>query len=262
MTDKPLGRFCWYELMSKDPAAAKPFYTQLLGWTSQPFEGADTPYDLWVNGEAPFGGLMQLPEEAQAQGAPSHWLAYVSTPDVDATVSTAKDLGGSVMVAPMDIGDIGRIAVLRDPLGATFAVYRSAADMPDEYSTEQPGDITWHELMTTDYEKAFDFYAALFDWQVMQDMDMGPHGVYRIYGRKGKQLGGMFNKPPEAPVAAWLLYVQVADIDNAVEKVKALGGSVLNGPMEVPGGGWIAQCMDPQGGAFAVHAKAEAEVDS
>jgi predicted enzyme related to lactoylglutathione lyase len=74
-----------------------------------------------------------------------------------------------------------------------------------------------------------------------------------MYGRGAHPLGGIFKRPPEMPMSSWLFYVRVPDVNAAVEKVKRLGGQVMNGPMEVPGGGWIAQCMDPQGAAFAVH---------
>lgn len=255
MAKNPLGRFCWYELMSTDPAGSKSFYTSLHGWTAQAFEGSEMPYDLFMLGETPISGLMALPEEARADGAQTHWLAYVSTPDVDATVDKATGLGGAVDMPPMDIPTVGRLATLRDPQGGMFAVYRPETPIPDEDGEDPVGTVSWHELATVDYEKAFDFYQALFDWEIMEDMDMGPAGIYRIYGRNGKQLGGIFNKPPEMPVVAWMLYTRVADLDAAVETVKSLGGTVLNGPMDVPGGDRIAQCVDAQGGGFALHVK-------
>jgi len=254
MSDSPRGNFCWYELMSTDPAGSKNFYTQLMGWTVQPFDGAgDMEYDLWVNGEAPLGGLMQLPKEAKEQGAPTHWLPYVSTPDVDATAKQAQELGATVLMPGQDIPDAGRFSVLRDPQGGVFAVYHSAVETPTPEGTPGVGTFSWHELMTTDYEAAFGFYQKLFGWQVVDDMDMGPAGIYRLYGAGGPPLGGMFNKPPEVPVTAWMLYLRVADLDATIEQVKTLGGTILNGPMDVPGGDRIAQCMDPQGGAFALH---------
>jgi predicted enzyme related to lactoylglutathione lyase len=85
-------------------------------------------------------------------------------------------------------------------------------------------------------------------------MDMGPAGVYQLFKRRGQQLGGMYNKPAEMPFPPhWLLYARVPDVHKGAETVKSLGGKVLNGPMEVPGGGWIVQIMDPQGAVFALH---------
>ncbi|MCL7937136.1 MAG: VOC family protein, partial [marine benthic group bacterium] len=93
----------------------------------------------------------------------------------------------------------------------------------------------------------------LFGWKKHEDMDMGEYGIYRIYGGDGPPLGGIMTRPPEMPIGAWLFYVTVNDIDAAVERVKAGGGQVLNGPMEVPGGDRVAQCQDPQGAMFALH---------
>jgi predicted enzyme related to lactoylglutathione lyase len=118
------------------------------------------------------------------------------------------------------------------------------------------GGFSWHELATPDYAAAFRFYQALFGWEKVAEHDMGPMGMYFIFGRNGTQLGGMFNKPADMPFPPnWLQYIQVDSADSAVERVKANGGKVLNGPMDVPGGDRIAQCLDPQGGAFAVHSR-------
>src|SRR4029453_2098721 len=113
------GRFLWYELLTSDTAAAKDFYTKAIGWGSQPFPGP-IEYQVWMNGEAPVGGLMALPAEAKAAGAPPNWVADVRTPDVAATIDRAKTLGATVLMGPHDIPDVGRIAVLTDPQGAAF----------------------------------------------------------------------------------------------------------------------------------------------
>jgi hypothetical protein len=108
--------------------------------------------------------------------------------------------------------------------------------------------------MTTDQTGAFTFYNTLFGWEKGEATDMGPMGIYQVFGRRGRSLGGMFNKPPQMPAPPhWMLYVRVPDVDKATERVKALGGKILNGPMDVPGGDRIVQCMDPQGAAFALH---------
>jgi predicted enzyme related to lactoylglutathione lyase len=115
-------------------------------------------------------------------------------------------------------------------------------------------EFSWHELATTDHSAAFEFYQALFGWNKTESMDMGPMGIYQMYGRGEMTLGGMFNKSEDMPgPSAWLLYIEVEDVDHTARKVQELGGKILNGPMEVPGGGRIAQCMDPQGAAFAIH---------
>lgn len=248
------GRFVWYDLMTSDPDAATTFYTQLIGWGTAPWESGPQPYTMWTNRETPIGGVMQLPEDAKAAGAPPHWLAYVEVADTAATAKRAEELGGKILHGPMDIPSAGTFAVLVDPQGAAFAIYTSQQESPAKQEVPQVGEFSWHELATTDHEAAFDFYANLFGWQKTDATDMGEMGTYQMYGVAGMPMGGMFNKPAEMPgPPCWLFYARVDDVHQAVEKVKTLGGKVLNGPMEVPGGDWVAQCMDPQGAAFALH---------
>ncbi len=260
MSHPALGRFVWYDLMTTDQPAAKAFYNQLIGWGTKLWEDGDMPYTMWTNGPTPFGGLMDLPKEASDAGAPPNWLAYIAVADVAATSSRVEELGGEVLHPATDIPGAGCFAVLRDPQGAVFSVYAS-----DGLSTDAPeppgvGEISWHELATSDYAAGYDFYAALFGWEIQQDLDMGEGWMYRIYGQPGSfPLGGMFTKPAEMPgPPMWLYYVSVPSVDDAVARVKELGGKVLNGPMDVPGGDKIAQCMDPQGAVFAIHSAAAA----
>ena len=179
---------------------------------------------------------------------PPHWLAYISCPNVDEIVQQAESLGAKVFVKPQDIPDVGRFAILADPQGAVFSAFASS-NPPQPEEDPKVGEFSWHELATTDFEAGFRFYQTLFGWEKREDHDMGPMGVYRLFGRNGKEIGGMFNKPPEMASVPphWLPYVMVDAASALVERVKANGGQVLNGPMEVPGGTWIAQCLDPQG---------------
>ncbi len=258
----PRGRFVWYELMTSDPAAAQSFYTSLIGWGTEAFDGTGTPYTMWTREGTPLGGVMQLPEEAQNGGAPSHWLPYVAVPDVDATVAKAQELGGSVMVPPTDIPEAGRFAVLNDPQSASFCVYCSATDEQGSHDGErQVGEFSWHELVTTDNEAAFSFYSELLGWQTTEIMDMGEIGTYHMFNRGiGPPAGGMFNKTADMPgPPGWLLYVRVENLEQSIEKAKELGGQLLVGPIEVPGGDHIAQFLDPQGAAFALHCASGAE---
>jgi predicted enzyme related to lactoylglutathione lyase len=253
------GRFVWHELLTTDPKAAVGFYTEVVGWKTQPWEGSD--YVMWVAGQGPLGGVITLPEPAKKMNAPPHWMAHVRVSSVDKTVAEVRKLDGRVYVEPQDIPKIGRFAVVADPMGASLSVFtpEPPADPSKEmalHDTTKPGEFCWAELMTTDHEKAFSFYSALFGWQKISDFDMGPKGgTYRIYGLGGKQFGGMFTKSKEMAQMpnAFLHYIQVANLDGAVERAKAKGAKLMNGPMEVPGGARIAQLMDPQGAAFALH---------
>ncbi len=258
MADTPNGRLCWHELMVPNMDAAKEFYGRVAGWTTTVWEGAAGPYTMWMNGETPVGGMMTLTEEQQKHGTPPCWLAYVSTPDANGTVAKIKELGGGV-IHEMAVPEVGRFAVVSDPQGGVFAVLEPESDTPGHDGPPGVGEFSWHELATTDWEAAMPFYAEVFGWQESSRMDMGEAGIYQMFGRGAHPLGGIFNKPPEMPVVAWLMYVRVPDVNVAVETVKELGGKVLHGPMEVPGGDFIASCQDPQGAYFAVHAVTCAE---
>jgi predicted enzyme related to lactoylglutathione lyase len=250
-----IGRFVWYELLTSDPHAAVSFYTDVIGWKAQAWENE---YTMWVGGQGPLGGTMTLPAEAKKMGAPPHWTSYVQVADVDASAAEARKLGGQLFVEPTDLPKLGRFAVIGDPQGATICMYKPLESMGLHDSTK-PGEFTWSELATTDHAAAFDFYGKLFGWHRLQEHDMGPMGTYLLYGVDGQRLGGMFNKPKEMPAAVWLYYIEVEGLDARVEKAKAKGAKLLNGPMDVPGGARIAQLMDPQGAAFAMHETAKGE---
>ncbi|MBZ0111343.1 MAG: VOC family protein [Thermoanaerobaculia bacterium] len=245
------GRFVWYDLVTRDEEAAIAFYGDLVGWRTEAFDGADKPYTMWTNGGRPLGGVMTMPEGTPAP----HWMAYLGTPDVDATVARARELGAIIFHGPVDIPTVGRFAVLADPQGAIIAFFTPSTESPPR-GEAQVGDFSWHELMTDDYQSAFGFYAELFGWQVIEDNDMGEMGIYRIFGRGGIPMGGVFNKPPGAP-SAWIYYVTVDDVDTKAAEITAAGGQILNGPMEVPGGDRIVLFSDPQGAVSALHARAK-----
>ena len=246
------GRFVWYDLMTSHPKNAEPFYTKVLGWGTQPFEGM--PYTMWTANGTPIGGVGQV----KGAGVPPHWIAYIAVEDVDAAVKQIASLGGKTIVPGTDIPTVGRFAVVADPQGAVFSVFTPTDGGSGPGSDAEPGigEFSWHELMTTDYAAGFAFYQRLFGWDKLAEHDMGPLGIYLIFGRNGRELGGMFTMAPDMRMPPnWLQYVRVDSADAAAERVKANGGQIINGPMEVPGGDRIAQCMDPQGAAFAVHSK-------
>jgi predicted enzyme related to lactoylglutathione lyase len=248
-----LGTFVWHELLTTDVEAAREFYTELIGWGTKQWEGSD-PYTMWMNQDTPVGGVVTLPEEELTEGVPPHWLAFIGAPDIDSVTVQVEGLGGRILVEPTEVPKAGRFSVMADPQGAVFAVFAPAWEVPSPGELGL-GDFSWHELATTDQAAAFDFYSAIFKWCRTESMDMGEMGLYQMYGREDTTYGGIYNKAPQQPGPPnWLLYVQVEDLDRSAEKVVQFGGYVVNGPMEVPGGNRIAQCLDPQGAAFALHA--------
>lgn len=251
------GRFIWYELMTPDTAGAKAFYGDVVGWTSQamPMEGGEyTVLEADGNG---VGGMMTLTDEFKAQGIPPNWTGYVAVDDVDASAEKVQRLGGAVQRPPQDIPGIGRFAIVADPAGAVIAIMTPAPMDPPRppAAAGALGHASWHELYGGKPDTAFPFYADLFGWTKGEAMDMGPMGTYQLFHTPQGQAGGMMAKPGNIPAACWLYYFQVGAIDAAATRVKAGGGQVLNGPMEVPNGDWIIQGQDPQGAMFAVVGK-------
>lgn len=241
-----MAGFVWYELMTTDTEAAKAFYTSVVGWNATAFEGGHD-YTILNAGENGVGGIMAAP-----QGMGPFWIGYVGVPDTDAAAQGVQGAGGKLEKPAWDIPGVGRMAAVSDPQGAGFMLMTPAREggMPKP-PPMTPGHIGWHELHTTDWEKAFAFYSGQFGWAKGETMDMGPMGVYQIVTDGGEQMGAMFNSP-DMPRPMWLFYFNVRSIDAAIEKIKAGGGQVLMGPHEVPGGGWIVQGTDPQGAMFAL----------
>ncbi|HEU4730624.1 MAG TPA: VOC family protein [Kofleriaceae bacterium] len=255
MTNTNTGRFVWYELLTTDVAGAIAFYTEVVGWTTEPWGNGD--YQMWVGSQGPLGGVTLLPNAAKQMGAGPYWQANVEVANVDATIEQVKRLGGKLYVAE-DVPTVGRLAVIGDPQGAVIAVFTPQGDM-QSHDTAKPGEFSWHELYTTDHEAAFAFYHQIAGWERLGEHDMGAMGKYLLWGRGGKQLGGMMTMPagmktPEgrAVPPSWMFYITTANLDAALARAKARGARVLNGPMDVPGGQRIVQLLDPQGAAFAL----------
>ncbi|MBI1179142.1 MAG: VOC family protein [Alphaproteobacteria bacterium] len=247
-------RFFWYELMTSDAAAAVPFYTDVMGWRAEPVGPADDPYTVMYAGERGVGGVMTLPQEACDAGARPGWLGYIRSADVDADTRAAAEAGGAVLRPPHDIPQAGRFSVVADPQGAAFMLLQPSG--PDRPPVAQAalGHVGWHELYAGDVEAVFPFYAGRFGWTKAEAVDMGPMGTYQLFAAGGDPVGGMMNKPAQIPSPVWLFYFNVEAADAALARVTGNGGQVLMGPMQVPGGSWVAQCMDPQGAVFALTA--------
>jgi predicted enzyme related to lactoylglutathione lyase len=242
--------------MTTDAEAAIKFYPSVTAWGVMPFD-LDPAYRMWTVNGAPIGGVLPLTEDAKAMGAPAQWLPYIGTQDIVATLAHATRLGATTLIQPTAIS-VGRYAVLRDPQGATFALFQATDRAPGHEGRAAIGEFSWHELRTTDWSAALSFYKQLFGWNETSAMDMGAEGKYQMFGRNGVELGGMYNKGPRVQgPPAWLSYVRTRSTDQAVAAAKRLGGSVVNGPMSAPGGNYIAEMRDAQGVAFALHEQRE-----
>lgn len=250
-----LGRPVWYELMTTDTAAAQAFYEKVVGWTAAPFEGSPMPYTIFTrSGGASTAGMMQRPDDMPM---PPFWAMYVASPNFEKTVADISRLGGRQLSPVIDIPGVGRMQMVTDPQGAPFYVMQPASSQETPEGDPQPGEGSWHELMTTDADAAMRFYQEVFGWQPSEAMDMGEMGKYQMFNRPHGMIGGMMNMSKEMGDMPpnWGIYFLVPDIDSAVERITSNGGQILNGPMEVPGGDRVVNAADPQGAMFSLHAK-------
>jgi uncharacterized protein len=254
-TSTLLGRPLWYELITTDMKAAETFYKTVVGWKTAPFKDSPQPYTMFNRGgDIPVAGVMPRPD---GMNAPPFWAMYVGVPKLEEGAAHIKRLGGKECSPVIEVPTVGRMQMMTDPQGAAFYIYEPANTNQRPEAAPEIGEGSWHELMTTDAPAALKFYSDVFGWQPSETMDMGEMGKYYMFNRPHGMIGGMMNTPPQMAQVPpnWQIYFRVPDINAAIERIKANGGQILNGPMEVPGGDWIVNAMDPQGAAFSLHAK-------
>jgi predicted enzyme related to lactoylglutathione lyase len=249
LVDQP-ARFAWYELLTTDVEAASAFYGNVVGWGTKDASTPELAYTVLAAGEVPVGGLMELPEEGRRLGATPRWLGYVAVDDIDVTATQIRRRGGAVLLPPTN-SNIGRVSVVADPQKATFALVDGLTYGPQSGGLEELGRVGWHELLAQDRNKVFDFYREIFGWQ-KDSTETGPAEFYQLFSSAGQTIGGMLTKLPSVPQPCWLYYFNVDDIGAAARRVNSGGGRMLQGPIELSDGCWIARCVDPQGALFAL----------
>ena len=249
------GDFIWYELTTSDAAAAKDFYSAILGWTWETSEGQpDMPYHLFSAGETQVGGAMQLTDEMEANGARPCWLAYIGVDEVGKSAEKIKAAGGAVHIPPTEIPGIGSFAMVNDPQGAYLYIMQDiSGEESHSYAApeQRDGHCVWNELLTTDPAAAVGFYGDQFGWNMANEMDMPPIGKYYLLTHDFG-IAGIMQKPDEMPMPAWAFYFRVPDIDDACTTIEEKGGTILSGPTEIPDGDFSMNGLDPQGAPFAL----------
>lgn len=248
----PASHFFWYELMTTDLASAEKFYPAVIGWTTQDFPNPDMRYVVVNADGVGVGGMMTIPEQARQMGAQPAWMGYIKADNVDTRTSNVKKAGGNVHRPPEDIPDVGRFSVVSDPQGAMYMLLQPSGPDREPLDPMTPGHVGWCELLTDDWEKAFDFYSGQYGWTKGQAVDMGDMGIYQTFMQDAVHGGGMMNRPPHIPIPYWGFYFAVDGIDAAAKRVTDNGGAITFGPMEVPGGQWVVNCTDPQGAHFSM----------
>jgi predicted enzyme related to lactoylglutathione lyase len=243
------GTPCWVDLATPDLEAAERFYGELFGWEVPELPNSEEMggYRRAKKGGADVAGMMPLMQEGQ----PPAWSTYVSVADADATAAAVREAGGAVVSEPMDVMDLGRMAVFTDSEGAFFGIWQPGTFAGAERVNEQ-GALGWNELESRNPEGAKSFYGAVFGWG-FEDHEMGEM-TYTEWQLDGKALGGMADirgRVPDEVPAHWMAYFGVEDPDAAAAKVKELGGSVFFGPVDIQAGRF-AMVADPWGAGFAV----------
>jgi uncharacterized protein len=247
-TSHPPGTFSWTDLATSDPDDAKRFYTGLFGWDfeDQPVPGDAGVYTMLRKDGKDVAALFQARE-----GMPTFWGAYVTVESADSAAAKANELGGTLVMEPFDVMDVGRMAVVHDPTGAIFSVWEPRGSIGASL-VNVPGAITLNQLNTTDPQSAERYYTELFGWRI-EEMSGGAAPYWGIY--LGDRVnGGMMQMPPDSGAPShWLTYFGTEDVDRDAGRVGELGGQVTLPPMDVPGGR-ILVAQDPQGAFFGLFA--------
>jgi len=240
------GSFCLFELSTPDQAAAKRFYTSLFGWVcSDNHKSPVGVYTMFTLDSRDVAGAYTQFKRQTADGIPPYWDIYISVTSVDETAKKAAELGGKVVMAPFDVSTYGRMAVIRDPAGATFCIWEPRTIIGVETKNE-PGSFCWVDLITQDPDTAAKFYTGLFGWTLLP----GEGGYLHL--KNGEDfIGGIPPAHPGAP-PHWMSYVQVKDCDATVAKARELGANILVEPMPIGTVGRMCVLKDPQGAAFAL----------
>lgn len=245
------GQFCWVDLATPNVVGAKQFYTAVFGWSYDDVPcGPDRHYSKCLVDGRDVAALYQ--RDIHAGGAPVAWVSYVSVADMDRCVARVCQLGGRMLVAPMEIADVGRLAMVQDPIGALVGLWQPGSRCGAQLVNE-PGALCWNELQTRDCAQAEAFYRGLFGWRVQREsMDNGY--VYTTFYNGKRMNSGMLVIRPEWGDMPdhWAVFFAVQDCDAGVEKTVESGGKALTSPRDIPGIGRFAVLQDPYGAAFSV----------
>lgn len=244
-TEYAPGTFSWIDLSTTDPEAAKAFYGGLFGWEGEDLPaGEDGVYTMLRKDGRDVAGLAAQPEFQREAGVPPAWQSYVTVADVDATASRVSELGGQVLMGPMDVMEAGRMAVILGPEGAALMLWQPRRH-PGAGVVNEPGTLTWNDLVTPDVEASAAFYRELFGWKIEPLGD----GEYWSIVNNGAPNGGMV--PMSGPPPYWNVYFATEDLDAVVAAAEQGGGGVLVPAQAVPAGRFVIM-RDPQGAAFAL----------
>jgi predicted enzyme related to lactoylglutathione lyase len=238
----PHGTPCWVDLGAPDVEAARSFYSTVLGWT---YTGGGPEYGGYltcqVDGRDAAGlGPQQDPDD------PARWTTYFAADDVDAVAERITSAGGAVLMPPMDVGPMGRMAIAADPQGNPFGLWQGGLNTGVRVYGE-PGALVWNEAAVDDPAAAREFYGQVFgfSWEEVPGVE-----GYATFTTGDRPLGGLGGVQPGLP-RGWSTCFAVASCDEAIRAVEAGGGKVLLAPQDTEFGRF-AVVADPWGAAFSV----------
>ncbi|MEU9255690.1 VOC family protein [Streptomyces sp. NPDC048270] len=248
------GTPCWIDLMAPDQQAALDFYCGLFGWQGEIGPPEQGGYSVCTLKGKPVAGIMKAmnPDGSIPDPLPpTVWTTYLSTDGIDSTVKSLTDARGEVLMGPMEVMDLGRMAVAADPTGAVFGLWEpgtfDGAGIVNEH-----GALIWSELSTGDTDAAAAFYSAILPVTTApSEMEGGPdYTEFKVAGRSVAGMMGLDNLPPGTP-PNWLPYFHADDVDGIQAKAAEAGAQVLMPAFDMVAGR-MAVLADPQGAVFAV----------
>lgn len=250
LSDEPLvGKFVWHDLITDDVEAARNFYGGLFGWAFEDTTGPrGNDYTVITASGRYVGGIVGLADPADADY--SRWLPYLSVADVDAASELTESAGGRIIVAPVELENIGRAAAVTDPQGAVLGLLRSRVGDPEDLPRADRGLVVWNELLAADDAGAAEFYRSLAGFEAATRARRG--GAYTELLAQGRPRAGIMDRPDDRLTPIWLTHFAVDDVVLAASQAERLGGRVLLAPAPELREGMLAVITDPTGAILAL----------
>lgn len=242
------GTPSWADVSSTDIPTTAAFYSALFGWNSIDFGPDAGNYNMFHVGDKPVAAA-----GPNMGGGPNSWSTYITVADADETAALITAKGGTVIVEPMDVMDVGRMAIAFDPTGGAFSIWQPRAHI-GAYLVNEPNTMCWNELTVRDVDAAIAFYTAVFGWSVREN-DMGGGVIYREMLLGENSVAGCMPMGDEFPAEVpthWMVYFSVDDCDAMAARITELGGEVCVPPSDIPGIGRFAVANDPTGATFSI----------
>ncbi|MFP4369846.1 MAG: VOC family protein [Candidatus Kapaibacterium sp.] len=244
--------FCWLDLGTSDTASAKEFYSELFGW--EPFDtpaGEEGVYTMLNKNGKPAAALYELSEQQKQMNIPPHWMTYITVDDAEESSKKADSLGGKILMGPIDVMGEGKMSLVQDPEGGLVGLWQPMKHIGAAYKQEH-GALAWTEFGTHDKSKPVPFYEGLCGWKA-DTQPMG-EGEYTLFKMGEQMAAGLYEMPEgmEDIPPHWLPYIQVDNIDKALETVDKHDGEIMMPKMHAPGVGHFSVVRDPQGAVFGL----------